>query len=71
MPELLSRFWHHRLLKALLLSWFMALGIAATAQATTDIPLDNGQTVAIVLLGLTTLALSIYLFVVIVQPERF
>ncbi len=71
MQETFARFWHHRLPKALLLSLLMALAIATTAQATTGITLDRGQTFAIVLLGLTTLALSIYLFVVIFQPERF
>jgi K+-transporting ATPase KdpF subunit len=49
----------------------MAVTIAPAVQAATGISLDRGQTFAIVLLGMTTLALSIYLFVVIFQPERF
>jgi F subunit of K+-transporting ATPase (Potass_KdpF) len=71
MQEIFVRFWHHRLPKALLLSLLMALTIATTAQATTGITLDRGQTLAVVLLAMTTLALSIYLFVIIFQPERF
>jgi K+-transporting ATPase KdpF subunit len=71
MQETFARFWHHRSPKALLLSLLMALAIATTAQATTGTTLDRGQTLAVTLLGITTLALSIYLFVVIFQPERF
>ena len=71
MQDIFIRFWQQRLPKALLLSLLMALAIATTAQATTGITLDRGQTLAVALLGITTLALSIYLFVVIFQPERF
>ena len=71
MQETLSRFWQKRLPKALLLSLLTAVTIAPTVQAATGISLDRGQTFAIVLLGMTTLSLSIYLFVVIFQPERF
>ena len=71
MQETLSRFWQKRLPKALLISLLMAATIAPTVQAATGISLDRGQTFAIVLLGMTTLSLSIYLFVVIFQPERF
>jgi K+-transporting ATPase KdpF subunit len=75
MQEIFGRFWQHRLPKALLLSLLMALTIATTAQASlqviTGITLDRGQTFAIVLLTMTTLALSVYLFIVIFQPERF
>ena len=71
MQETLSRFWQKRLPKALLISLLMAVTIAPTVQAATGISLDRGQTFAIVLLSMTTLALSIYLFVVIFQPERF
>jgi K+-transporting ATPase KdpF subunit len=71
MQETFTRFWQRRLPKAILLSLLMALTIATTAQATTGTTLDRGQTFAIVLLAMTTLALSIYLFVVIFQPERF
>ena len=71
MQETLSRFWQKRLPKALLLSLLMAVTIAPTVQAATGLSLDRGQTFAIVLLSMTTLALSIYLFVVIFQPERF
>jgi K+-transporting ATPase KdpF subunit len=68
---LLTRFWHHRLAKSILLALLMAAAIAPTVQAATGGIADRGQTLAIVLLGLTTLALSVYLFVVIFQPERF
>ena len=71
MQETISRFWQKRLPKALLLSLLMAVTIAPTVQAATGLSLDRGQTFAIVLLSMTTLALSIYLFVVIFQPERF
>ena len=71
MQEILYRFWQKRLPKALLLSLLTATAIAPTVQAATGIALDRGQTLALVMLSLTTLALSIYLFVVIFQPERF
>lgn len=71
MQETLSRFWQKRLPKALLLSLLMAVTIAPAVQAATEVSLDRGQTFTIVLLGMTTLALRIYLFVVIFQPERF
>lgn len=46
--------------------------IAAPAvQAATGDSLAKTQAYAIALLGLITLALSVYLFVVIFQPERF
>ncbi len=71
MQELLGRFWQKRLPKVLLISLLMAVTIAPIVQAETGVSLDRGQTLAIVSLGMMTLALSIYLFVVIFQPERF
>ena len=71
LTSLLTRFWHHRLAKSLLLALLTAAAMAPAVQAATGGIADRGQTLAIVLLGLTTLALSIYLFVVIFQPERF
>jgi K+-transporting ATPase KdpF subunit len=71
MIEIATRFWQKRLPKALLLSLLLALAIAPTVQAATGTSFDRGQVLAISLLALTTLALSVYLFVVIFQPERF
>ncbi|NJM57032.1 MAG: potassium-transporting ATPase subunit F [Synechococcales cyanobacterium RU_4_20] len=71
MQELSTRFCQKRLPKLLLLSLLMAAAIAPRVQATTGLSLERGQSLAIVLLGITTLALSVYLFVVIFQPERF
>ncbi len=71
MQAIMTRFWQKRLPKALLLSILLALAIAPTVQAATGTALDRGQVWAISLLGLMTLALSVYLFLVIVQPERF
>ena len=47
------------------------LAIAPAVQAASRIELARGQAYAIALLGLITLGLSIYLFVVIFQPEKF
>jgi K+-transporting ATPase KdpF subunit len=71
MQELFNRFWQKPVPRAVLLALLTALATAPAVQATTGVSLDRGQTFAIVLLGVTTLALSIYLFVVIFQPERF
>lgn len=45
--------------------------IIAPAVYAASAEISKGQAWAIALLGLVTLALSIYLFVVIFQPERF
>jgi K+-transporting ATPase KdpF subunit len=71
MQEIITRFWQKRLPKSLLMALLLALALAPAVQAATGTTFDRGQTFAIVLLGLTTLALSVYLFVVIFQPERF
>ncbi len=71
METVLRRFWQKRVPRSLLLVLLSAVTIAPTVQAATGISLDRGQVFALVLLGMTTLSLSIYLFVVIVQPERF
>lgn len=47
------------------------LVIATSVHAATGDALLRTQAYALGLLGLTTLALSIYLFVVMFQPERF
>lgn len=45
--------------------------IAPAVQATTPFAISRSASYAIALLGLMTLSVSIYLFVVIFQPEKF
>jgi len=45
--------------------------LAPIVQAATDGAVTRGNAYALGLLGLVTLTLGVYLFVVIVQPERF
>ena len=45
--------------------------IAPAVQAATSLEVSRFQAYALGVLGLTTLGLSVYLFVVIFQPERF
>jgi K+-transporting ATPase KdpF subunit len=74
LTRLLTRFLHQRhqrFAKSMLLALLTAAAMAPAVQAATGGVADRGQSLAIVLLGLTTLALSVYLFVVIFQPERF
>ena len=71
MQDVLTRFWQKRVPKILLLALLSAVTIAPAVQAATNISLDRGQVLALVLLGITTISLSVYLFVVIFQPERF
>jgi K+-transporting ATPase KdpF subunit len=47
------------------------VAIAPAVQAATGATILRYQSYALGLLGLTTLSLSIYLFVVIFQPEKF
>lgn len=47
------------------------LVIAPAVQAASRVDLARGQAYALTMLGLIALGLSIYLFVVIFQPERF
>jgi len=47
------------------------LAIAPAVLATTNGSLARGNAYALGLLGLVTLALAVYLFAVILQPERF
>ncbi len=65
------RFWQKRVPKILLLALLSAVTIAPAVQAATGVTLNNGQILALALLGITTISLSIYLFVVIFQPEKF
>lgn len=71
MQDVLTRFWQKRVPKILLLALLSSVVIAPTVQAATGISLDRGQMLALVLLGITTISLSVYLFTVIFQPERF
>ena len=71
MNDVLARFWQKRIPKILLLALLSAVVIAPAVQAATGDSLDRGQMFALVLLGITTVSLSVYLFVVIFQPERF
>ena len=71
MQNVLTRFWQKRVPKILLLALLSAVAIAPAVQAATNISIDRGQVLALVLLGITTISLSVYLFVVIFQPERF
>jgi K+-transporting ATPase KdpF subunit len=56
---------------SLFLTLCFNLVLATSVHAATGDVLSRTQAYAIGLLGLTTLALSIYLFVVMFQPERF
>ena len=71
MQDVITRFWQKRVPKILLLALLSAVTIAPAVQAATGISPDRGQVLALVLLGITTISLSVYLFVVIFQPERF
>ena len=71
MQDILTRFWQKRVPKILLLALLSSVAIAPAVQAATGVSLDRGQVLALVLLGITTVSLSVYLFVVIFQPERF
>ena len=71
MQDVLTRFWQKRVPKILLLALLSAVAIAPAVQAATGVSLDRGQMFALVLLGITTVSLSVYLFIVIFQPERF
>ena len=71
MQDVLTRFWQKRVPKILLLALLSSVVIAPTVQAATGISIDRGQMLALILLGITTISLSVYLFIVIFQPERF
>lgn len=55
----------------ILLGLCLNLAIAPAVFAMTNDTIDRGTAYAIGILGLVTLGLAIYLFVVIFQPERF
>jgi len=55
----------------ILLALCLNLAIAPAVLAATQGTVDRGTAYAIGLLGMVTLGLAIYLFAVILQPERF
>ncbi|GAB4227084.1 MAG: hypothetical protein Kow00121_55620 [Elainellaceae cyanobacterium] len=61
----------HKLPLWLFLGLCLNLAIAPAVYATAHGTLARGNAYALGLLGLVTIGLSIYLFVVIFQPERF
>jgi K+-transporting ATPase KdpF subunit len=71
METVLIRFWQKRVPKILLLALLSAVLLAPAVQAATRITIDRGQLFSLVLLGITTVSLIVYLFVVIFKPERF
>ncbi len=71
METMLRRFWQKRVPKILFFALLSSVIIAPAVQAATGVSLDRSQVLALALLGITTISLSIYLFVVIFQPERF
>lgn len=68
---ILLRFRQRRWPQIFLYTLLGTLLLSPAVQAATGSSFDRGQTFALVLLGITTILLSIYLFVVIFQPERF
>ena len=71
LSEIWSSVQRHRVPKYLFLMLCLNLVLAPAVYGATSGALSRNQAYAIALLGLATLALSIYLFVVIFQPERF
>jgi len=70
--RLIQSQWRKRPLPILLFLWMgLNLIIAPVVYAAAGGEINRGSAWAIGLLGLLTLGLSIYLFVVIFQPERF
>lgn len=69
--ELWSSIRRHKVPRYLFLLLCLNLAIAPAVYGATNGVLSRNQAYAIALLGLSTVALSIYLFVVILQPERF
>lgn len=66
-----SQFYQKKVPRYLLFLLCLNLVIAPAVQATTGNELTRSQAYALGILGLMTVAFSIYLFVVMFQPERF
>lgn len=69
--ELWSSIRRHKVPRYLFLFLCLNLAIAPAVYGATNGVLSRNQAYTIALLGLGTVALSIYLFFVIFQPERF
>ena len=66
-----SKFYNRKLTRYLLWSSAINLVLAPVVYAATGGTISREQSYALGLLGLVTVALSIYLFAVIFQPEKF
>ena len=66
-----SQFYQRKVPRYLLFLLCLNLVIAPVVQAATGNELTRSQAYALGMLGLVTVAFSIYLFVVMFQPERF
>jgi K+-transporting ATPase KdpF subunit len=66
-----SKFYSRKLTRYLLWSSAINLVLAPVVYAATGETISREQSYALGLLGLVTVALSIYLFAVIFQPEKF
>jgi K+-transporting ATPase KdpF subunit len=66
-----SQLYHKKVPRYLLLLLCLNLVLAPAVQAATGNEFSRHQAYALGILGLVTVALSIYLFVVMFQPERF
>jgi K+-transporting ATPase KdpF subunit len=66
-----SKFYSRKLTRYLLWSSAINLVLAPVVYAATGGTISREQSYALGLLGLVTVALSIYLFAVIFQPEKF
>jgi K+-transporting ATPase KdpF subunit len=66
-----SRLYQRKVPRYLLLLLCLNLVIAPAVQAATGNQFSRNQAYALGILGLVTLAVAIYLFVVMFQPERF
>ena len=71
MIESFQRWFHRPYTRYILLAAVFNLVLAPMVQAATNNAISREQSFALGVLLLGTIALSIYLFVVIFQPERF
>lgn len=66
-----TKFYSRKLTRYLLWSSAINLVLAPVVSAATGATISREQSYALGLLGVVTVALSIYLFTVIFQPEKF
>jgi len=69
--EILTKFRQQKLPLYLLILLITNIIISPAVYSATGAVLTKGQSYALVLLGLVTFSLFIYLFIVIFQPEKF